>query len=235
DRVLLDASESVAADFPIARYEWSIVERPEDSAASLERRVDGHTNALFLDLSGVYTVQLDVWDEREVSGRPARLEIIATPDKDIHVQLVWDTPNDPNQLDARGSDLDLHLRTTQGRWNTTPYDCHWQNPIPDWGEAEDPRDNPSLDIDDVDGWGPENINLDNPATRRDYQVGVHVFDDVGFGLSFATVRIYIGGQLRATYLRQPVRNQEFWHVADISWPDGILTDVGDVSVRIPEH
>ncbi len=229
----------------IVRYSWSISARPIDSSAQLSE-LDAKSNALFLDLAGEYTVELEVWDSDGIrSCQPARMQIRAISDEDIHIQLVWDTPNDPNQLDVNGSDIDLHLLNPRGSWNERPYDCFWQNLNPDWGtrrpgnsdfcatpNSSGCHDDPSLDIDDVDGWGPENINMNNPTAMK-YGVGVHYFSDHGYGVSRATVRIFINGLLEREFLRQSMSDEEFWYVGDVDWPSGIITARGGIFSGFP--
>ena len=236
----------------IDEREWTLTTRPTDSAAAFSNAADAPEQELFLDLAGTYVVELRVWDTEGVqSATTARLTIHAVADEDIHIQLVWDTPNDANQNDQSGSDVDLHLLhpNASGTWNDNPWDCFWQNLIPDWGTSrpagvdsfdcqDNPNrpgchDDPSLDIDDVDGWGPENINLNNPELDTDYEVGIHYFSDHGYSVSFATVRIFIGGVLRAEYRRQRLMDQEFWHVAQIAWPTGAILPRGQVYPSFP--
>lgn len=252
DRLMLDdASEAFDGKF-INKWEWSLIAKPTDSAASYVNPASSMEQEIFLDLAGTYVLELQVWDNEGVqSCNTARVTVHAVADEDIHLQLVWDTPNDPNQNDSAGSDVDLHLlHPNAGNvWNDNPWDCFWQNLIPDWGtprpagvdsfdcerDATRPgcQDDPSLDIDDVDGWGPENINLNNPEVNKTYQVGVHYFSDHQYSVSFATVRIFIGGVMRAEYRRQRLVDQEFWHVADIAWPSGSITPKGQVYPTFP--
>jgi hypothetical protein len=179
-------------------------------------------------------VELDVVDSRGIrSCQPARMAITSIPDEDIHVQLVWDTPNDNNQLDGVGSDVDVHLLHPSGRWNERPFDCFWQNLEPDWGVEGRPGDNPSLDIDDVDGWGPENINYDNPTNGLRYSVGVHYFSDHGYGSSYVTLRIYLGGVLDTELRRKRMSDQQFWHALDIEWPERQVVQVDRTYNAIP--
>lgn len=251
DRLALRSDESRAYDGKsLVKWNWSLIRKPQDSAATFANGIEAMENELFLDLAGDYVVELEVWDDEGVqSCNTARVTIHAIADEDIHVQLVWDTPNDPNQNDTSGSDVDLHLLHPNGTWNSAPWDCFWQNTIPDWASDRPPgvdmfdckqnpdqngcHDDPSLDIDDVDGWGPENINLNNPEPSTDYAVGVHYFSDHGYSVSFATVRIFIGGVMRAEYRRQRLLDQEFWYVADIDWPSGAISPNGQVSPSFP--
>jgi hypothetical protein len=225
DVVQFDGERSRAFDGArIERYEWSIVQRPADSSARIDG--GGEEPSLFLDLSGDYMVELDVVDSRGTrSCQPARMAITSVPDEDIHVQLVWDTPSDADQLDGSGSDVDLHLLHPNGNWDSSPWDCHWKNLEPDWGRVGRPEDNPSLDIDDVTGWGPENINYNNPTRDLNYSVGVFYYDDHGYGSSYVTIRVYLGGVLDTELRRKRMSDQQFWHVLDIAWPEREVVQV----------
>ncbi len=187
DIVTLDGSPSVDADGPggrPVRYEWTVVSRPDGSTAQPVERflnpaspADGGapddtstpTAVFFVDLAGDYTLSLRVTDNLDLSAPSADcdqpdalVQIHATPNQDIHVQLVWDTPGDPDQTDGEGSDVDMHMLHPNGRaWMIAPLDCYYANVSPDWGPAG-PDGNPSLDIDDTNGAGPENINLEAP-------------------------------------------------------------------------
>jgi hypothetical protein len=235
DVVSLDGSASRAeGGAAIERFEWAIIRRPEDSAARLAGSDTSVANELFLDLSGEYTIEMHVWDSRGTrSCEPAVLDLVAVPDEDIHIQLVWDTPNDPEQQDNLGSDVDLHLLRAGGIWNAKPWDCHWQNLEPDWGLRDDRADDPSLDIDDINGWGPENINLNNPQGDMRYHVGVHYFSDQGYGASYSTVRVYLGGILVEELRRKRMTDQQFWHVLDIEWPSRKITLYDDSYLTFP--
>ncbi len=235
DVLALDASQSYSNDGArIERVEWSLVRRPADSGAAFASPATSRTNTLFLDLSGEYTLELHVWNDRGVrSCEPAVLDVVATPDEDIHIQLVWDTPNDNQQFDPVGTDVDLHLLRQGGIWNVDPWDCFWQNLEPDWGERFDASDNPSLDIDDTDGWGPENINLNNPEQGMRYHVGVHYFSDQGFGLSYATLRLYLGGVVVKEVRRQRLVDQQFWHAFDILWPQQRVIEYNQLYSTFP--
>lgn len=262
DVVTLDGSASIDQDGPNNRpvqYEWVVVSRPNGSVSQpLEgffnngSPADGGnpddiatpTSVFFVDLAGTYIVELRVRDNLGLDSiacdNPAVVTIVAKPDQAVHVQLVWDTPNDPDQTDGGGADLDLHLlHPNAENWFSAPYDCHFANPVPDWGQLENPADDPSLDIDDINGAGPENVNLDLPENTdvlgAPYLVGVHYYNSsdrvTGFdyGASFATVRIFINGELSwdgpedAEGAREMEAEDHFWDVAQITWPDGTVT------------
>ena len=220
--VELLASQSSAPDGRIAKYRWTVVSRPPNSTARLTPDHRDASPKLFLDVVGTWTIRLAVWDE---TGRPscksAEVTIDAVPENDIYVQLTWDTPADKDETDGQGADLDLHYLNAQNatKWNAAPWDIFWHNKTADWGQPNVARDNPSLDIDDTDGVGPEAITHDNPASGGRFKIGVYYNDDHGFGQSKATVRVYSNGTILNRYSTSDLRHTfDFWHVADIAWP-----------------
>jgi hypothetical protein len=95
-------------------------------------------------------------------------------------------------------------------------------------------DDPFLDYDDLEGPGPENINVDELADGT-YRIIVHYYSDSGSGggggggsggPTNATVEVWIGGTLRATYGPQRLgRTGDTWTVADLAWPTEALTPI----------
>jgi hypothetical protein len=237
------------------KYRWTIVERPEGSTsapweragADLAHPQDGARNddettpnaVLFAELLGTYVVELQVEDDlgqtapSEVCPDPiARITINVVTDEDIHVQVVWETPGDPDQTDLEGSDIDLHFLHPDGLgWQIAPLDCYYANPNPDWGMRGQPDDDPTLDIDDVNGAGPENLNLNNPQNTDQlgnfYRIGIHYYRAENFltggtyGPSDVTVRVYLGGQLtwQNDVPKRMESTNQFWEVAQIVWTD----------------
>lgn len=223
DTLLLDGTGSISPSGAIVEWNWTVASRPTGSSAVLVDFGDGRAE-FFLDLAGSYLFELDVVDSLGAgSGDPgcggsASVTAAVVPDDDVHVQLVWDNPADPSP-EPPGADLDLHLVKMPGNWFSV-YDCHFLNRTPFW----DPE-TPSLDIDDVDGWGPENINVSDPADCTWYAVGVHYFSDHGFGAAYATVRIYISGILAGEFPNRLLETSgedtgDFWDAARIHWPSG---------------
>lgn len=252
DIVTLDGSPSSDSDGPNGqpvRYEWVVVERPDGSTAvpverffNPARPADGGpaddtatpAAQFFVDLAGHYVIELRVTDNNDIVApsdvcpqEPARIEINAVPDEDIHVQLVWSTPGDPDETDGEGSDVDLHFLHPRGReWMVAPLDCYYANVAPDWG-PQGPPGNPSLDIDDTNGAGPENINVNEPEDTSQlggtYRVGIHYYraeDFLGggsWGPSEATTRIFLAGQQAGEWVHMLQRTDDFCEVASIIW------------------
>lgn len=152
----------------------------------------------------------------------------AVEDLDVHLVLRWDQPS--------GSDVDFHFLEV-GRTLFSCDDCYFANMSPDWGVVGSVVDDPFLDVDDLEGPGPENINVDELAPGE-YRIVAHYYSDTGSGgggdsgfsvATNATVEVYLGGTLAATY--GPVRlnrTNDTWDVATLSWPSGVLTEVGTV-------
>ncbi len=276
DVISLDGSRSTDADGPNGQpvqYEWVVTQRPEGSVAVPVERFSNRlapaeggpadntstpTAVFFVDLAGTYVIELRVTDSEGVSApsatcpqAEAQVTIIANPNEDIHLQLTWNTPGDADQTDFDGSDIDLHfLHPTGLDWfrGGGIYDCYFANPTPDWGRANNPDDNPSLDIDDTNGAGPENINLDRPENTDQlgapYRVGVHYYrSTVGpfggadtYGPSDARLRIYLGGVVAYDVTRRLQQTNDFWEVAAILWTgagDHRAVEINQLSVREP--
>ncbi len=227
----LDGSRSVDA----ARYEWTITQRPANSTARLTPDSTSVAPELFLDLVGNYTVELATFDADGVqSCERSVVNVVARASSGLTIQAVWDTPMDMDQTDISGTDVDLHYLNKLGSWDRLPYDIYWKNPGADWGVANDPSDDPELDIEDSDGAGPENINHDRPSPNEDYSVGVYYYSDNGFGPSYVTLRIFVGGALafesRDKFLE---REKLFWHAVDIDGQDLSITTIDSVLQDFP--
>jgi hypothetical protein len=188
------------------------------------------------NIVGTYRFELTVTD---ASGEPscvaATAEVVVTANEAVHVELLWSTPNDPDETDEgpfAGADLDLHFAHPSAsgpdldhdgapdKWFDVLYDCFWHNDHPNWGSLEPAvDDNPGLDRDDTDGAGPENVNLDLPEDVC-YELGVHYWSDHGFGKSAATVRIYLYGTLAFETTNVELAPADLWWVTSLCWPLG---------------
>jgi uncharacterized protein YfaP (DUF2135 family) len=94
-------------------------------------------------------------------------------------------------------------------------------------------DDPRLDLDDVNGFGPENINIEEPEVPMDYLIGVYYYRHDGSGRernTVATIRVYIGGRLEYEEAAELEARGTWWEPAIIMWgeanpilPRNILT------------
>jgi hypothetical protein len=240
-----DASYSPVSGVSVKLWLWS-VQQPVGSASNFIPS-STFTNPVFeVNAAGLYTFQLIVTDTTNTdSCEPAILPIIVIPDEAIHVELLWDTPSDTDSTDegeGNGTDLDLHFAHPFGNgpdldldgvgdpWFDTTFDCFWFNKEPNWGTfSPDVDDNPSLDRDDIDGWGPENLNINIPEEGATYRIGIHYWDAHSFGETIATVKVYIYGELETTISDVPMNEHDMWFAAEIPWLGGtsktkVLTD-----------
>ncbi len=176
--------------------------------------------------------------------------MVVVPDEAIHIELLWHTPGDPDETDEGsgvGSDLDLHFSHPWAGgpdldgdgepdgWFDQPFDCFWFNAHPNWGSF-DPSidDDPDLDLSDTDGAGPEIIGLNIPEDVV-YKIGVHYWNDHGYGASNATVRVYIYGSLVFEVVDVQLFDLDMWEVCTVEWPSGLVNPVlssGDGGYKI---
>ncbi len=135
----------------------------------------------------------------------------------IHVQLVWDSEADFNVHY-------LHSASTEG-WESD-LDIHWGNTTADWGSGDgqpdgDASNDPMLDIDDINGFGPENINHPMPADTTFY-VGVDAYS----GSGNATLRIFLG-DVKVWEETVGLDEKEWWAAAAIDWAAGTVETPDD--------
>ncbi|MCB9545076.1 MAG: hypothetical protein H6706_04200 [Myxococcales bacterium] len=231
----------------MVRATWRMVQQPGGST-STPNPSNQLSTRIFADLLGEYTLELEVEDENGGIGRCTTNLTTITSDG-LRIEMVWNV-----NARGDTSDVDMHLLRAPGaQWfedggrgddcffrncrvcdsydeaacrqqlaqfnnsgRTPPAQVEWTAPL----DADDPR----LDLDDVEGNGPENINIQAPRAGT-YRLGVHYWEDDGFGASSVTVRIFCGGELAREFeplVMQPGGDNggpttEFWEVADIVW------------------
>ena len=241
DTVVLNGGESEDPDGRVVGYDWRVIDKPEDSTVrlgSVEGEEDNDAQRQFRVLTaGDYEIGLQVEDnDGFTSCEEATATITAIPNEKVHVELTWTNPEDPDETDDTGSDVDLHMvKMGPGEWFEPPYDVYFDNPNngDDGGAGIWNPENPSLDIDDTDGRGPENIQMDNPTDCQWYGVGVHYYQQK-FGTAYATIRIYINEDLVFEKLSTPLeQGDQFWDVARIHWPTGRVYGVGEIRPAPP--
>lgn len=232
---------STAALGGIAKFLWTI-KQPNGSLQALQPYTDATSLTLQANVVGDYEFCLEVTDQQGVvSCEKTCKKVTATPlqTEDIHVELLWDTPSDPNQYDtgaAKGADMDLHFAHQDANgndydcdgkgdpWFNEKFDAFWHNPKPKWG-SQDPKagDDATLDLIDADGAGPEDLNLPTAGTNTQapnvYALGVHYFNDHKYGKSFASIRVWYKGVLTYQLLKVPMDPLSLWYVGKITWPN----------------
>lgn len=239
DDVVLTGVDSVAGEggASITAWSWTIVEQPAESTVVLATPDAVATGFVFdsaagevagLDVAGTFRVRLTVTDSLGgASANDAVVTLNAVPTGGVHVQLTWSTPS---------NDLDLHLGNGFNVNWCSQQDCYYGNCMdsgPNWdGVAGFTAGDPVLDIDDLQGFGPENIVLEEPVDGS-YIVGVHSFSGQGQGPGFtpadATVKIYVGGALVQTFVKTFDAAGLFWRVGRVEVGDDVtITPVDTV-------
>jgi hypothetical protein len=205
-----DLAASVSDNGDIVRWVWSLDSQPPGSAARPMFPM-GDAFTFRPDLAGDYRFTLKVTDDESLSAS-CSFSVHAAAEEGLRVEMFWDT---------RDTDMDLHLLSPVAkRWfdENTGQDCFYSDctgTSPSWSDPNSDADDPHLDIDDTDGFGPENINVDRPAPGV-YRVGVHAYS--GFANN-VTVRLYCGGsrlEPRATLGPIALTEDQVWKVADVA-------------------
>jgi hypothetical protein len=189
--------------------------------------INNNITELPVDLAGFYQVQLTVFaidDGRPDGGlirscAPSIVDIDVVPEDDLHIQLVWDTPN---------TDFDLHVVRDGGNTFNHDDDVYFSNRLPEQTDETPswsivPDENPRLDKDDSDGYGPENANLKHPAPGSVWTVYVHYWNQRSvLESTAATLRVFVLGR-QAIELQQVFEDdQQMWKALEIAWGEDPL-------------
>ena len=232
-RLTLSSAGSSSTQGEITRWEWSVLQ-PDGSLSQFLPSNTARAPTFTPNIVGTYIFRLDVYDAGGTKSCASAEKIVEVTSGDpLHVELLWRTPGDINESDegtnpnfSAGSDADLHFLhpLAAGQFFDPQFDCYFKEPLLEWGPPGEVG-NPSLDRDDRDGGGPENLNVAAPEDGALYTVGVHYYNDWGYGNTFATVRIYIYGTLRMQSPEVELRNASLWESHTIAWPSGTITPV----------
>jgi hypothetical protein len=203
-------------------YEWSVVTQPGGTTVTPTDPA-GASTGLWLPLAGTWVVELTVTNTLGVRSAPAKHTIDVTPGDDLWIELTWDT-ND--------SDLDLHLAQEGVELFESDGDCNWCNQNPDWGTTGT-ADDPDLALDNVAGYGPEDIRLETPADGE-YPIRVHYYADEGGGTTTATVNIWVAGVL-ADSRSSALAENNVWEVGYVRFPDQVFVPDGTIVEDAPHR
>ena len=228
-----------------AHCTWTLVPASGSTTLNVEDPLADETR-VYLDVAGHYIVGVTVTDPSGGTGTCA-LGIKARRGS-LRIEMWW---NEGVTEDST-SDVDLHLHRnppTTG-WFTTD-DCYYSNCVyrcppgfPCWGTtytiawgypdstydvcgnaAGRPCRNPRVDIDDVEGWGPEVITVDGPPEGAEFRVMAHYYDrDAWTGYADVKVRVLCSGIVRAELGPARLSNDspgsgDLWRAADIRIDD----------------
>ena len=194
----------------IVSHIWSLADSPEGSSAVLPYSKGIYITGFYPDLAGEYIGELTVTNDLGYTDT-CQASLEAVPAQNLWVEMFWQYP---------GDDMDLHLLAPGGTLETNS-DCYYANCAwvgLDWGIAGVTEDNPKLDIDDIPGTGPENINIYAPQTDGVYTVYVHDYPgSVYSGPNDVTINIYLNGGLVWTDTRPITVEGSYTPYAVIDW------------------
>lgn len=166
---------------------WTLSSSPAGNSENLSS-LTGTTTSITPQLAGEYVVELVVMNNLGVRSEPATCSVNAMPSEDFWVEMYWS---------ATGEDMDLHVLRPFGSKRTDD-DCYFVNCDSwgyglDWGVSGNAADDPALDLDDIPGTGPENINIASPESGN-FIVFVHDYPgSVRNDTTDVTVNVYLGG------------------------------------------
>lgn len=208
-RVATVTGTLMASDAALTNIAWSQVQYPMGSTAAAPSPVNQLETRITPDIVGEYELHLDIQDANGFTAG-CDVQVRAVSDEGLRVELFWNS----------FADMDVHVMDPAGtRWFTN-LDCYYANcrsGLP-WG-GPTTADNPRLDIDDTNGFGPENINIQEPVPGV-YRVAVDAFRGGGS----VSVRIYCGGSVSV-----PVQTFGPTNLPGTGW----MWRVADVEVRGP--
>ena len=205
------------AGYVITDYNWTLYSSP---AGNLVDMPAGSANrrSFTPDLAGEYVGQLIVTNEIGQVSEPCYATLNALAGDGLWIEMFWTNS---------GDDMDLHLVAPYGTLTDYFTDCYYANCTSglEWGSAG-PSDNPILDLDDIPGTGPENINIDSPYAGI-YTVYVHDYPgSVYNGRNDVTVNIYVGGVLEWTDTSNINSEGLYEPICEINWRGSATTVVG---------
>lgn len=205
-------------------YEWSLTYKPDESVATIDFPTDPAFE-MRIDLAGTYQVQLVVTDSNGLSSDPTTCAINAIPAEDLYIVLSWNKPS---------TDVDLHVVPEDSEDVNCKYfgccDCFFGNKVPDiwttegFGECV-------YALDAQDGYGPENVNVENPDDRE-YHIRVHYWKDYGdIGDLKATIRVHVNKDPEPiAILTEDLSYNNRWNVGYVNFVDGVGTFVDGTGI-----
>jgi len=198
----------------LTTFDWSLTSIPQGSAAIMPVGHDVRSN-FEPDLAGDYVAQLVVKTGDGTESEPCTVTLESIPAEDLWIEMFWT---------HSGDDMDLHL-LDEGGSLTSNRDCYYANCVSgglNWGSSAD-YDDPSLDLDDIPGTGPENINIAAPEDKE-YTIYVHDYPGSSYSSTNpVTVNVYLNGEMVWSDTRPISGENDYVPFAVVDWSAGVVT------------
>lgn len=208
----LSGKSSYSPFGPITAWKWSVSQPPGNHGSLLPS--ESASDVTFLvGVTGEYSFQLEVNDAKGSGSCSAAKVTVFGEAKNLATFLLSWRPVQPftPKPPFLGPDLDLHFLHPKAAgvdadqdgkpdgYYDLPWDCFWYNPTPNWDNPQPTTwydDDARLLYDNTDGSGPEVIVMGLQCDAlNNYRIGVHFFDDHGYGPVDATIQAYVSGNL----------------------------------------
>jgi len=199
----------------IVSYSWALYSAPAGATATMPGGT-ANRRGFTPDVAGEYVGELIVIDNDGLISEPCYATLNATAGDGLWVEMFWTNS---------GDDMDLHLLDNGGAL-ATDSDCYYANCTwggLDWGVRGNTSDNPILDLDDIPGTGPENVNISSPD-RGTYTVYVHDYPGSAYiGRNDVTVNVYFASRLVWTDTRNINSEGCYEPFVEVTSPGGTAT------------
>lgn len=201
----------------ITDYSWTLYSAPAGATATMPGGT-ANRRGFTPDVAGEYVGELVVTDNDGLVSEPCYATLNATAGDGLWVEMFWTNS---------GDDMDLHLLDDGGTL-ATDSDCYYANCTwggLDWGVRGNTSDDPILDLDDIPGTGPENINISSPD-RGTYTVYVHDYPGSAYiGRNDVTVNVYFASRLVWTDTRNINSEGCYEPFVEVTSPGGAVTSL----------
>ena len=239
--IRLSGRDSVVTDGTLTAYEWSLdpehgASVPSGSQVFFDDETKDRPRLMYsvrgedrpgVDVLGTYTVALRVQGSDGSWSAFATVSFEAKANRALWIELTWDRDD---------HDVDLHLiRTADRNLAFDPLqDCYFSNCIPpspgrstlNWGSSA-AGDDPFLDVDDVDGLGPEVISIPSPEDGMSYLIALHMFRlDFGPGTT-VSLKVLVDGEVVSEMSREMGSHNDWWEALKVTWGEEVDVEVLD--------
>ena len=84
-----------------------------------------------------------------------------------------------------------------------------------------------MDVDDVDGLGPEVISIPSPETNMSYLIALHMFRLDFAAPTMVSLKVLVDGEVVSELSREMGSHNDWWEAIRLTWGDEVEVDVVD--------